>query len=108
MSKLSSIFNLWGPTICGTFLAYFLGKGAFDGIGQAFERSWASTLQWSIEPVFYPRWVVLVGVVSIFIGGVYLFWKQYKRMNEVEKSHHELITALDTAFKEAAENLQRD
>lgn len=102
--KPSSIFHLWAPSIVSTFLAYFLGKGAFDGLGQTFERSWGSTLQWAVEPIFYPRWLVLTGTLFILFAGIYLFWRQYKRF---KKSHDELVGALTSAFNEASNDLEK-
>lgn len=107
MSKLSSSFNNWAPPIFCTFLGFFLAKGAFDGLEKSLERSWASTLQWALEPIFFPRWFVLTGAVFIFIGGAYLFWKQYKRLQELGKSHDDLIKSLGDAFKEAADRLEK-
>ncbi|WP_124302036.1 hypothetical protein [Pseudomonas chlororaphis] len=108
MSKPSSIFNNWAPPIFCTLLGSFLtSKGAFDGFGQSLERSLASTLQWAVEPIFYPRWFVLTGTVFIFIGGAYLFWRQYKRIKELGNSHDELIDSLGKAFKDAADNLEK-
>lgn len=100
--KSNSIFHLWAPSIFCTLLAYFLGKGAFDGLGQTFERSWGSTLQWAVEPIFYPRWLVLTGTLFILFGGIYLFWRQYKRF---KKSHDDLVRALTNAFDAASKDL---
>ncbi|MFQ6591066.1 MULTISPECIES: hypothetical protein [Pseudomonas] len=85
MSKLIKFFNHWAPGIVYTLLGYFLSKGVLDGFGQTFVRSWAATQEWGVEPIFYPRWFVLSGATTILIGGVYLFWKQYKRVQELEK-----------------------
>ncbi|AZC91316.1 hypothetical protein C4K29_5037 [Pseudomonas chlororaphis subsp. piscium] len=41
----------------------------------------------------------------IFVGGAYLFWRQYKRIKELGKSHDELIDGLDKAFKDSADDL---
>lgn len=88
MSKLLKILNHWVPGVVCTFLGYFLSKGAFDGIGQIFQRSWDATLQWGVEPIFYPRWFVLTGTTTIFFGGIYLFWRQYKRLQKLERDRN--------------------
>ena len=91
MSTLLKILNRWVPGVACTFLGYFLSKGAFDGVGETFERSWGTTLQWGVEPIFFPRWFVLSGATTIFVGGVYLFWKQYKRLQTFERDKNKWL-----------------
>ena len=59
MFTLLKILNRWVPGVVCNLLGYFLSKGAFDGVGETFERSWGATLQWGVEPIFFPRWFVL-------------------------------------------------
>ncbi|VVN02479.1 hypothetical protein PS663_03408 [Pseudomonas fluorescens] len=92
MSKLITFVNHWVPGIVCTLLGYFLSQGAFDGVGQTFVRSWAATQEWAVEPIFYPRWFVLSGATTILIGGVYLFWKQYKRVQKLERHRNNWLT----------------
>lgn len=105
MQKLGKIFHHWAPPVFCTFLAYYLGKGAFDGLGATIGEAWASTGGWATDPISYPRWFVLTSTTSVLGGGIFLWIKQYQRLKVLSKSHEELIDGMTEAFSKATEDL---
>jgi hypothetical protein len=105
--KLGKIFHHWAPPVFCTFLAYYLGKGALDGVGATIDEAWASIGEWATDPVLFPRWFVLSGTVSVLGGGIFLWIKQYQRVKALSKSHDELLEGMAEAFDKAAKDLER-
>lgn len=105
--NLGKIFHHWAPPVCCTFLAYYLGKGALDGVGATMGEAWVSIGKWATDPISYPRWFVLSGTVSVLGGGIFLWVKQYQRVKAFSKNHEEMIEGITDAFNKAAKDLDQ-
>lgn len=79
-AKLIGAVNHWAPPVVCTFLSYYLGKGAFDGVGMTVDATWSSIMEWAADPISFPRWFVLSGTTGVFAGGAFLWLKQYQRI----------------------------
>ena len=78
--KFMKIADHWAPPLVCTFLTYYLGKGAFDGVPEAAVDTWLMISLWADAPIMFPRWAVLSGTSIVFLGGAFLWHKQYQRI----------------------------